>query len=131
MANVVLLGALSTLLPIQQEIWEKTLKLRIPARFMEANLKSFQVQNFSQAFAHGQFVVNNQDMGDRAGMSIGNRIDLRRVHRLYLHRQGYFESFVAFVALQRQQDCEGGALARHTLHFDASAVLLDDTIAHG
>ena len=42
MANVVLLGALSTLLPVQQEIWEKTLRLRIPARFLDGNLKSFQ-----------------------------------------------------------------------------------------
>jgi indolepyruvate ferredoxin oxidoreductase beta subunit len=42
MANVVLLGALSTLLPIPQETWEKTLKLRIPARFLEGNLKAFQ-----------------------------------------------------------------------------------------
>lgn len=42
MANVVLLGALSTLLPIGKEIWEKTLRLRIPARFSEGNLKSFQ-----------------------------------------------------------------------------------------
>ncbi len=42
MANVVLLGALSTLLPIPQEIWNKTLKLRIPARFLEGNLKAFQ-----------------------------------------------------------------------------------------
>jgi indolepyruvate ferredoxin oxidoreductase beta subunit len=42
MANVILLGALSTLLPIDQEIWEKTLRLRIPARFLEGNLKAFQ-----------------------------------------------------------------------------------------
>jgi len=42
MANVILLGALSTLLPIPQEIWEKTLKYRIPARFLEGNLKAYQ-----------------------------------------------------------------------------------------
>ena len=42
MANVVLLGALATLLPIQHDIWEKTLRLRIPARFLEGNLKAFQ-----------------------------------------------------------------------------------------
>ncbi len=42
MANVVLLGALSTLLPIPQQTWDKTLKLRIPARFLEGNLKAFQ-----------------------------------------------------------------------------------------
>lgn len=42
MANVILLGALSNLLPISHEIWEKTLRLRIPARFLEGNLKAFQ-----------------------------------------------------------------------------------------
>src|SRR5574341_1822516 len=42
MANVVLLGALSSLLPISQEIWERTLRLRIPARFLEGNLKAYQ-----------------------------------------------------------------------------------------
>ena len=42
MANVVMLGALSTTLPIPQEIWDKTLRLRIPARFLEGNLKAFQ-----------------------------------------------------------------------------------------
>ena len=41
MANVVLLGALSTLLPIQQETWDKTLKLRIPAKYLDGNLKAF------------------------------------------------------------------------------------------
>ncbi|HEY5729172.1 MAG TPA: indolepyruvate oxidoreductase subunit beta [Anaerolineales bacterium] len=42
MANVVLLGALSTLLPIPQETWDKTLRFRIPARYLEGNLKAFQ-----------------------------------------------------------------------------------------
>lgn len=42
MANVVLLGALSTLLPIPQETWDKTLRLRIPAKYLEGNLKAFQ-----------------------------------------------------------------------------------------
>lgn len=41
MANVVLLGALSTLLPISQDVWEKTLRLRIPAKYLEGNLKAF------------------------------------------------------------------------------------------
>jgi len=41
MANVVLLGALSTLLPISQETWEKTLHFRIPARYLEGNLRAF------------------------------------------------------------------------------------------
>ena len=42
MANVVLLGALSILLPIGHEIWQKTLKFRIPARYLDGNLKAFQ-----------------------------------------------------------------------------------------
>lgn len=41
MANVVLLGALSTLLPISQTTWEKTLSFRIPARYLEGNLRAF------------------------------------------------------------------------------------------
>lgn len=41
MANVVLLGALSTVLPIPQEVWEKTLKLRIPAKYVEGNMKAY------------------------------------------------------------------------------------------
>ncbi len=41
MANVVLLGALSTLLPISDGAWEKTLKLRIPAKYLEGNLHAF------------------------------------------------------------------------------------------
>ena len=42
MANVVMLGALSTLLPIEREIWDKTLRLRIPAKYLDGNLKAFQ-----------------------------------------------------------------------------------------
>ncbi len=41
MANVVLLGALSTVLPIPREAWKKTLKLRIPAKYLEGNLKAY------------------------------------------------------------------------------------------
>jgi indolepyruvate ferredoxin oxidoreductase beta subunit len=41
MANVVLLGVLSTLLPISVEVWEKTLHMRIPKRYLEGNLKAF------------------------------------------------------------------------------------------
>lgn len=41
MANVVMLGALSTLLPIEQDVWEKTLSLRIPAKYLAGNLKAF------------------------------------------------------------------------------------------
>lgn len=42
MANVVMLGALSTLLPIKREVWDKTLRLRIPAKYLEGNLKAFE-----------------------------------------------------------------------------------------
>ncbi len=42
MANVVLLGALSTLLPIPPETWDKTLRFRIPARYLEGNLRAFE-----------------------------------------------------------------------------------------
>ncbi|MBV6392499.1 MAG: hypothetical protein KPEEDBHJ_01721 [Anaerolineales bacterium] len=41
MANVVMLGALSTLLPIEREVWDKTLHLRIPAKYLQGNLKAF------------------------------------------------------------------------------------------
>ncbi|MBI3163275.1 MAG: indolepyruvate oxidoreductase subunit beta [Chloroflexi bacterium] len=42
MANVVMLGALSTLLPIEQDVWDKTIRLRIPAKFLDGNLKAFE-----------------------------------------------------------------------------------------
>ncbi len=41
MANVVMLGTLSTMLPIPTEVWDKTLRLRIPSRYLEGNLKAF------------------------------------------------------------------------------------------
>jgi indolepyruvate ferredoxin oxidoreductase beta subunit len=41
MANVVLLGVLSRLLPIPVEVWEKTLHMRIPKRYLDGNLKAF------------------------------------------------------------------------------------------
>ncbi|HSF82963.1 MAG TPA: indolepyruvate oxidoreductase subunit beta [Anaerolineales bacterium] len=41
MANVVLLGALSNLLPISPETWDKTLRMRIPARYLNPNLEAF------------------------------------------------------------------------------------------
>jgi len=40
--NVVLLGALSGLLPIEPEIWERVLRERVPPRFEELNLAAFQ-----------------------------------------------------------------------------------------
>jgi len=42
MANVVMLGALSTLLPIPEESWPKVLQFRLPARYLEGNLKAFE-----------------------------------------------------------------------------------------
>jgi len=41
MANVVMIGALSTLLPIPQESWQKSLHVRLPARFLQGNLMAF------------------------------------------------------------------------------------------
>ena len=40
-ANTVLLGALSNFLPIEPEIWEETIKNRVPPNTIEANLKAF------------------------------------------------------------------------------------------
>jgi indolepyruvate ferredoxin oxidoreductase beta subunit len=42
MANVVMIGALSTLLPIPQGSWQKSLHVRLPARFLEGNLSAFE-----------------------------------------------------------------------------------------
>jgi indolepyruvate ferredoxin oxidoreductase beta subunit len=39
--NVVLLGALSRLVPVEAEIWEQVLRERVPARFTELNLDAF------------------------------------------------------------------------------------------
>jgi len=40
--NVVLLGALSALLPVEPETWESVLKERVPSRFVDLNLQAFQ-----------------------------------------------------------------------------------------
>ena len=42
MANVVMLGALSTMLPIPEESWPKVLQFRLPTRYLEGNLKAFE-----------------------------------------------------------------------------------------
>ncbi len=42
MANVVMMGRLSTLLPIPQGIWLDTLKKRIPLKYLDPNLKAFE-----------------------------------------------------------------------------------------
>lgn len=39
--NVVVLGALSSFLPVETEKWEKVLEERVPSRFTELNLKAF------------------------------------------------------------------------------------------
>lgn len=41
MANVVMLGALSTRLPVALEVWDKTLRMQIPSRYLDGNLKAF------------------------------------------------------------------------------------------
>lgn len=42
-ANVVLLGAVSQLLPLPEEVWWRCLERRIPAKFLELNRKAFQL----------------------------------------------------------------------------------------
>lgn len=41
MTNAVMLGALSTLLPMAEEIWLKALRMRLPKKILEPNLKAF------------------------------------------------------------------------------------------
>ena len=41
--NVVLLGALSNFLPFSDETWEKALTKRVPKKYLEANIKAFQL----------------------------------------------------------------------------------------
>ena len=54
MANVVMIGALSKLLPIQTSSWNKALKVRLPARYLDGNLK---------AFAEGYKLVDHNSIG--------------------------------------------------------------------
>jgi indolepyruvate ferredoxin oxidoreductase beta subunit len=42
MANVVMIGALSTLLSIPAASWNKALSIRLPARYLENNLRAFE-----------------------------------------------------------------------------------------
>lgn len=51
MANVILLGALSTLLPIPEKSWSKALQVRLPKQYLEGNQK---------AFAAGQNIVRER-----------------------------------------------------------------------
>ena len=39
--NVVLLGVLSALLPVEPQVWQKVLKERVPSRYMDLNLQAF------------------------------------------------------------------------------------------
>jgi indolepyruvate ferredoxin oxidoreductase beta subunit len=39
--NVVLLGAISGMLPVDSEIWENVLRERVPARYTELNIRAF------------------------------------------------------------------------------------------
>jgi len=41
MANVVMIGALSNYLTIPEASWQKALHVRLPSRYLEANLKAF------------------------------------------------------------------------------------------
>ncbi len=41
MANVVMLGALSMILPVPEASWQKALHVRLPARYLEGNLQAF------------------------------------------------------------------------------------------
>lgn len=49
MANVVMLGALEPYLPIPPDAWDKTLKMRLPARYLEPNQRAFRAgREFNQ-----------------------------------------------------------------------------------
>ena len=54
MANVVMIGALSKLLPSQPISWNKALKVRLPARYLDGNL---------MAFAEGHKLVDHRSIG--------------------------------------------------------------------
>jgi indolepyruvate ferredoxin oxidoreductase, beta subunit len=43
MANIVLLGALSTLIDLPEAAWQETLKAKLPAKYRDANLRAFTV----------------------------------------------------------------------------------------
>jgi len=46
--NVVLLGALSNFLPFSNKTWEKALTKRVPQKYLEANIKAFQLGRESE-----------------------------------------------------------------------------------
>ncbi len=41
-ANIILLGALSSFLDVPEEIWQKVIERRVPQRYFELNLRAFQ-----------------------------------------------------------------------------------------
>ena len=62
MANVVMIGALSTLLSeappaIPQESWQKSLQVRLPARFLAGNLSAFEAGRKAAATQGAVFTV--------------------------------------------------------------------------
>jgi len=61
MANVVLLGALSQLLPLPPATWEKALHTRLPPRYLAGNLK---------AFAAGKQTMNVHLQADTAAQPV-------------------------------------------------------------
>jgi indolepyruvate ferredoxin oxidoreductase beta subunit len=42
-ANIVLMGALARHLPVDRSVWEETIRLNMPARLMDVNLKAFEM----------------------------------------------------------------------------------------
>ncbi|HEY5669473.1 MAG TPA: indolepyruvate oxidoreductase subunit beta [Anaerolineales bacterium] len=60
MANVVILGGLSMLLPIPLDIWDKTLHMRIPKRYLSPNLQAFEIGRNQIDIAEG-FVSTNTE----------------------------------------------------------------------
>ena len=39
--NVIMLGALSSMLPFSTSAWEEAIRKRVPAKFLEVNMKAF------------------------------------------------------------------------------------------
>jgi indolepyruvate ferredoxin oxidoreductase beta subunit len=53
-ANVVMLGGLSTFLPLSEDAWQKSLKTRLPPRYLEIN---------QHAFKAGQHAIQTKSIG--------------------------------------------------------------------
>lgn len=52
MANVVMLGALSTALPLPADAWQKSFQIRLPAGLLDANLTAFQAGQKAAQLEH-------------------------------------------------------------------------------